>query len=396
MKSAKCKLYLPHELVEQILSYIPAKALMRLRCVSKAWNDLVLDPTFVKLHLQRSSKNIHMLYTWKPLALEGFRCCPYAMQSIPVQRLLESPSLAIDGSEIPCEFTNNITHVIGTCNGLVCLRVIVLSPVNDKYGKIYIRLWNPATRITSHVSPPLELQLLSVTLGFGYDDSSDTYKVLALVMVQRSTDRELTVHCLGDKCWRKIASIPTNSMILQYKGHFLSGTLNWMARHGSRKHVIFSFDLRKETYRYFSIPEAQKTTRTISAELGILKGCLCLGAYNRYETHFALWQMKEYGVEESWTLLMKTIRLYFQIDSVLFPFFEPYPLAVYENGDVLLMLMNRPRVELLLYNKKDDRIEFVDQCYMKDNKMKTVEAVHKSMWIYSNYFVQTLVFPRWN
>ncbi|KAL2599197.1 hypothetical protein AAZX31_10G040000 [Glycine max] len=35
--------------------WVPVKALMRFRCVSKWWNSLVFNPMFVKLHLQRST-----------------------------------------------------------------------------------------------------------------------------------------------------------------------------------------------------------------------------------------------------------------------------------------------------------------------------------------------------
>ncbi|XP_027351269.1 F-box/kelch-repeat protein At3g23880-like [Abrus precatorius] len=390
MGSARCRWYLPHELIVEILSYIPVKGLMRWRCVSKPWNDLVLDPTFVKLHLQRSSKNIHMLYTWKPiLDPKGFRCGPSSMHCSTVQGILEHPSSAVNGGEVPCEFDNPI-DIIGTCNGLVCLRVIEPFDENDVYNEVYIRFWNPSMRITSDLSPPLESQILCysrscVSLGFGYDDSSDTYKVLALVMKQKSTNIEVSVHCLGDKFWRKIANAPTDTRIERYKGHFLSGTLNWMARHVQRtdEHVIFSFDLRKDTYRYLSMPDGLETMERFQAELGILKGCLCLGAYDiQSDADFSLWQMKEFGVRESWTLLMITSCVYLQIDSIVPWAFEPRPLRIYENGDVLL-LMNRSRFKLFLYNKKD-------------NRMQNIETINKSICLHTSDFVQTLVLPYCN
>nr|KYP32077.1 hypothetical protein KK1_047330 [Cajanus cajan] len=47
-------LVLAEELIMEILSWIPVKALMRFSCVSKSWNSLMFTPTFVKLHYQRS------------------------------------------------------------------------------------------------------------------------------------------------------------------------------------------------------------------------------------------------------------------------------------------------------------------------------------------------------
>ena len=54
---------LPEELIVEILSWVPVKPLMRFKCVSKTWNSLIFHPTFVKLHLQRSSTNTHVLLT---------------------------------------------------------------------------------------------------------------------------------------------------------------------------------------------------------------------------------------------------------------------------------------------------------------------------------------------
>ncbi|WMV21407.1 hypothetical protein MTR67_014792 [Solanum verrucosum] len=40
---------------EDITSWLPAKSIMRFKCVCKAWNTLIEQPNFPKLHLARSS-----------------------------------------------------------------------------------------------------------------------------------------------------------------------------------------------------------------------------------------------------------------------------------------------------------------------------------------------------
>ena len=82
-------------------------------------------------------------------------------------------------------------------------------------------------------------------IGFGYNDSSDTYKVVAVVKKSRAIT-ELRVCCLGDNCWRKIATWTSFPRIVQGRGWILGGTLNWIGVLNDQ-YGVFSFDLRKET-----------------------------------------------------------------------------------------------------------------------------------------------------
>ncbi|PNX70663.1 F-box/kelch-repeat protein, partial [Trifolium pratense] len=49
--------FLPEELILDVVSFLPVKSLIRLKCVRKSWKSLISEPTFVKLHLNRSSRN---------------------------------------------------------------------------------------------------------------------------------------------------------------------------------------------------------------------------------------------------------------------------------------------------------------------------------------------------
>ncbi|RVW59653.1 F-box protein [Vitis vinifera] len=52
---------LPHDLIINILTRLPAKALCKFRCVSKQWLNLISDPYFVSLHHTRSRSNPNLL-----------------------------------------------------------------------------------------------------------------------------------------------------------------------------------------------------------------------------------------------------------------------------------------------------------------------------------------------
>ncbi|TKY53587.1 F-box protein [Spatholobus suberectus] len=152
--SSQHLLLLPEELLVEILSWVSVKALMRFRCVSKWWNSLVLDPTFVKLHLQRSSKDTHVLLTFEDDNDESKYCAPCS-----VHGLLENPSSTIDG----CHQFNHDYSVLGVCNGLVCLRD---SYLGDEFEKYWVRFWNPATRVISEDSPRIRLSSRDYEIGW--------------------------------------------------------------------------------------------------------------------------------------------------------------------------------------------------------------------------------------
>lgn len=156
-----------------------------------------------------------------------------------------------------------------------------------------VRFYNSATRLRSKKSPRIKIGSKNV-MGFGYDDSSDTYKVVAIRNLK--SKRELRVRCLGDNCWKNVASWSGFPRILGNKGRFVSNTLNWIAELSTtNQYAVFSFDLRKETYRYLSLPvDVDVDVAFDVPNIGDYMGCLCL-SHNFKGAHLAVWQMKEFG-----------------------------------------------------------------------------------------------------
>jgi hypothetical protein len=83
--------------------------------------------------------------------------------------------------------------------------------------------------------------------------------------------------------------------------------------------------------------------------------CLCFFNVVK-ETHFVIWKMTEYGVEESWTQLLK-INLQI-IDHKLEKKFNSWwvPLHVSKNCDTMI-LVNCFEDQLVVYNLRDDSVE---------------------------------------
>lgn len=159
---------LPSDLLIEILSWLPAKSLVRFRRVSKYWKSLISNTTFAKLHLQRSPKHTHTLLTSsKKVYLNGYKDYYRVLTPYKVRPLLEHPSSILIKDE--CRRFNTRSDPIGSANGLVCM-------ISDKYREFWVLFWNPTLRLTSKNSPSLIIPDVP-HLGFGYDDSNDTYKV---------------------------------------------------------------------------------------------------------------------------------------------------------------------------------------------------------------------------
>ncbi|KAJ0729751.1 putative F-box domain-containing protein [Helianthus annuus] len=123
--------FLHDDIVCNILARLPAKPLLRFRCVSKHWNRMLREPSFMKL---RSRKTIFLPLDQTLHLIDDDNADPVVTRPIPTQyrRGLHRP------------------RVIGTFNGIV-----VLITLYD------IILYNPFTRVSKKL-PPKVLIVLDV------------------------------------------------------------------------------------------------------------------------------------------------------------------------------------------------------------------------------------------
>jgi F-box interacting protein len=184
-------------------------------------------------------------------------------------------------------------------------------------------------------------------MSFGYDNSTDTYKVVNL-------HRGARVFSLGDNAWRNIQSFPVNYYVKA--GVHFRGTVNWLAIDNYifdyndqddyydcgyittiEQFKIVSLDHGKETYKELLPPRGFVQVPHIKPSLCMLMECLCF-SHVVEQTHFVLWKMTDCGVEESWTQLIK---INFQIMKKFPPEFVPWvPLHLSKNYDTLLLENN--------------------------------------------------------
>ncbi|KAE8724388.1 Inositol transporter 4 [Hibiscus syriacus] len=300
-----------HDLIADILSRLPVKHLLRLRSVSKLWRFLIDDPDFINLHLSRSLRT----RTNHTLILKNTDLHAADLSSLGPFAKLEHPLMSY----------NHGVEILGSCNGLLCIRNIVED----------MAIWNPCTR-KYQVLPYLR-SCKGYVCGFGHDPIKDDYKVVKIIQLERADgdkplETEVKVCSLKRNRWRKIQGIPCVSSFPTTNGIFAGGALHWVL---TRKvdllvtNMIIALNLAAESYS--EVPQPEYDDDIFQLNVGVLGGCLCVVA-NHGDARVDVWVMKEYGVKKSWTILFSISR-----EDVIGPLSFLKPLAYSRSGNQVLL-----------------------------------------------------------
>jgi len=109
----------PDDLIAEVLSFLPFKSLLQLRCVSKSWKTLISDSAFVKLHLNRSS-------THTDYRSHHIPCQFYNFEYITVEQLvivsLDLGTETYNQYKLPCGFDElpPAAPIVGVLGGYLC------------------------------------------------------------------------------------------------------------------------------------------------------------------------------------------------------------------------------------------------------------------------------------
>ncbi|XP_004486107.1 F-box/kelch-repeat protein At3g23880-like [Cicer arietinum] len=354
---------LPFELVAEILSRLPVKILMQLRCVCKSWKSLICDPKFVKKHLRVSTTRHHLFLTFLNSSRE------FVLTTYPLSSVFTEITATATQLDYPLNNRNRFDLIVGSCHGILCFAL----------DQRFALLWNPSiskfAKLPSLNNPSREG---SYTIyAFGYAHFSDSYKVVAVSCYESDTNgstsnrvykTEVKVHTLGTNSWRRIQDFPSG-VPFDESGKFVNGTVNWLASTDwISSWVIVSLDLEKESYQELLQPDYGGVA-VVTLTLGVLRDCLCILSHS--DTFSDVWLMKEYGNKNSWTKLFRV------------PFMEgvgcsPYTKALHisEDDQVLLEFDSK----LVVYNSRD-------------GTFKTPQIQNINDWMVPEIYQESLISP---
>ncbi|GJR18365.1 ribonuclease H-like domain-containing protein [Tanacetum coccineum] len=257
--------------VKEVLLRLTVKDLCQCKSVCKSWYSLISSPYFVKLHLKlickKEDKNNKQHRNKRITVISG---C---------------------GISNGCYYTLKIE---GSSNGLVCI-----SSLNQLF------LTNPSTREFQELQKPPILPEMWKCYGFGYDSSTDDYK---LVTVTYHLSNGALAHTLSLKsnAWKHFGHV-NYSFYDNKPGILFNGALHWFWFDANytrdRKALIVSFDLAKEEFIEIPQPDDPRYDWSYGSRLGIIEDRLCIFHERDDRRPFRIWVMKNYNVKPSWELL---------------------------------------------------------------------------------------------
>ncbi|MCD9561009.1 hypothetical protein HAX54_019943 [Datura stramonium] len=267
---------LAEEIIGNILLRLPVKTLVQLKCVCKLWCALISTPWFISVHLKRFSSDPDAHYI--------------LVQSTEINGLIpiRNPSCLIKLTE-PYKADYS---VVGSINGLVCL--------NDRYSKL-ICLWNPSIHqfkmLPMHNIKLQKTRKCYVSLGFGYEQNSDDYKVMRILNYYKGTPLNIVeVYSTKLESWRKVKTDVHLNMNTCSCDAIVEGFTYWVVRNTNepRKAVLASFNLRSEMFSVIPVPEVL-VTESHSFRAINYHGSLALLAYsshNEFEKCLEIWMIE--------------------------------------------------------------------------------------------------------
>ncbi|XP_010268500.1 PREDICTED: F-box protein CPR30-like [Nelumbo nucifera] len=313
---------LPGEIMEDILSRVPGKSLMRFMCVCKSWRNLFSDTRFTKMHLNRAteicSHSPHLIFATAT-----------KLYHADLDSFDHTTSLHLPFRKRPVK---NL-QLVGTCNGLVCISL------NSKLTY----LWNPTTRDYKELPRQIPKSRCRgwrwVYWGFGFNPISDEYKVVRVVTFSALDKTEVHVYTLGTNSWGSVElgdiefNIDTHGRWLQLNQSLGNRSLHWIAKkknmafYEANSTILVSFDLEEEMFREILLPESAKKA-DVSLELSSFNGFLSIFCSSCFQS-LEVWVMKDYDGQQTWITTFSIGRF-----DLYVRYFKP--LGFGNNGQIIL------------------------------------------------------------
>ncbi|KAL3653847.1 hypothetical protein CASFOL_003528 [Castilleja foliolosa] len=313
---------LPRDITIEIFSRLPVKSLMRFKCVSVSFYNLISnDPLFRKKHLyhQSSFKKVILVPHHYSITLGRYNVFTCPIVSLSPNRGAYEGTTLLQLLDRKSDFIGGI-RFHNSCDGLLCMSM--------SGGNVLI--WNPSTRQVERFESCVYYipNLRWVGYSLAHDPRSDVYKLLGLTIYGHNTYR-LYFYSSETEMWKYIEESSTCDYVKYYGNTtIVNGAFHWLG--SNEKHLqiqnVVSLNISDETYGTLALPQAI-CDNLIDPILYELKGNLCILIQHIEDTHWDLWVMNEYGDVDS---MMKM----FCISFVDVPRFN-YPIHMLEDDTLI-------------------------------------------------------------
>ncbi|KAM1669587.1 hypothetical protein ACFX15_042516 [Malus domestica] len=378
---------LPEEIVREILLRSSVKSLVKCCAVSKSWRYMIQSSSFIAAHLRRSqspntddndigrlhllwSFNDYLLYSDKPASASASSFSIDATNTKKITPVTHQPAYKGGRSKV----TPSSYGLVGTSNGLICF-------AND-IPKFPIIIWNPSVRKFVTLPPPSTYKRVKPTYAFGYDSSTNDYKVLTILRNDRGrssgpardTPIEVKVYSLARGSWKTLSPPPPASPAvslqrLHHKTVFVHGAVHWILRRDRdcNNDVIASFDMATESFSEIELPKSLTRKRLLRGAshfvLSAHENSLALVQFPWHYSrlgentcHLSLWVMQQYGVVESWTKSSRVV-LSKGPESLSLIFHVAY-VGSKGNGEKVFRMSSKNSIRLVTVDFKTKQVKY--------------------------------------
>ncbi|MCD7461288.1 hypothetical protein HAX54_045825 [Datura stramonium] len=215
--------------------WLPVNSLIRFKCLSKFYNSLVSDPSFVDIHHSHSTSRPHKT---KFLARSRDKNFFYTIdQEVEHKEATVLRIEELDGIEY---------YRFDYVNGLFFLWSIKEHPP---------AIYNPTTRIVKYLPflNSIDDAFTMCYYSFGFEPVEKKYKILMsrIPADMNSPERQWVLTLGPSESWREIKSAPCSLSLLVHVGVCIEGAIYFV---GTRnKTCIVAFDVRTENFRMISL-----------------------------------------------------------------------------------------------------------------------------------------------
>ncbi|KAK1418961.1 hypothetical protein QVD17_28115 [Tagetes erecta] len=370
---------LSSEIIQDILSRMPVKSVARSRCVSKQWRNYINDSYFESMHAKRAAVNDPMLIVFDRFT-SRFPNSPGILTFLEYKYEEENCSLELrkkppSSTEYRCSNGWNFGYpediILGSCNGLLYSSyrnytyyyktTVVIHPLKKECYLLPPINYTPFRYSNQPWESNLDQELypkvvgVEETNGLGFDESTNTFKMVSVVVRKRVGSRDLDdddqvkkdvctmVHVLGTDSWRMIPQVPCypitgGSVFANGRLHWLIGYVDNDDRPAYLGKPVVSFDVVNEEFGLIDPPQ-ERPSGWVREQLVDLNGQLGY-VYDIVNHIMEVWVLKEGG----WVMHCE----FPQEPSLPLGFIKVLGL-LNEDGDILMM---DEKKHMFVYNSR--------------------------------------------
>ncbi|CAL5212867.1 unnamed protein product [Lathyrus oleraceus] len=290
---------LGEDLEIEVLWQLPAKSLMRFRCVKKSWNILISSHSFVtgrsKLQIQENSS---LLVLHKRPYIKFLLCDRDNEKPMPIKSV----------------FSNNVATIqfYGSCNGVFCLKGIY--PYTTYHNELIT--WNPTTNEVHFIPPAPSLGNRYIDESmYGFGAVNDDFKVVKLNISTNDGRTKMLyllsaeVYDINTKSWTLIRNHPPVIMVTRQEppryNTLVDGVYHWItASHRYNAANILCYDFHNNQFQQLQAPYSRYLESFFCDDVAAIKDSLGYVVQHRFSTMILLeiWITEQNGWSKKYNI----------------------------------------------------------------------------------------------